>query len=541
MSILKLSRGCLAALLLGLGICLAGPARCQSLVTSRAALLGNDTVDWAVLGNNAYPLSNPFTLLSAQGVSVTVSQSGHGLSNQYGGMMSTVPQAGTPLAEGTLNGNFAPGDVVLDALDGGTVSLTFPHGVYGGGAQIAVPTLTASGAGVFTVQIQAFGRDNARLASFTRSGTFSARGDNSALFLGITDTAPDIYRISYTATTAHRSLFLNRFDIAAQAVPTVSHTHVLWNNTDGRMMLWSVAPDGSHTFNTFGPYSDGGPNTPWRAAALATGPDGLSHILWTNPDGRVILWTVSDAGDYSYAVYGPYSDPYSSPATVITQPSTPWSAVSLSVGPDNVTHVLWTNPDGRVILWNVDSAFKYTAAVFGPYTDGLPNTPWSATAIATGPDNVTRLSWNNPDGRVILWNIDHGFTFTYQIYGPYTDGSPDTPWSASAVSVGPDNVTHLLWTNPDTRVILWNLGSAGGFTYGVYGPYTDGSPSTPWGAAALATGPDGLSHLLWTNPDNRVILWSVDSVFHFTYSLYGPLSDGAQQNIWSAAAISAGP
>ena len=541
MFILKLSRGSLSALLLGLIVCLARPGHCQSLVTSRAALPGSDTVDWAVLGNNAYPLSNPFTLLSAQGLSVTVSQTGHGLGSQYGGVMGTVQQAGVPLAEGTLNGNFAPGDIVLDALDGGTVSLAFPHGVYGGGAQIAAPTLTASGAGVFTVQIQAFGRDNARLASFTRSGTFSAKGDNSALFLGITDAAPDIYRISYTGTTLHRSLFLNRFDIAVQAAPMVGHTHVLWNNPDGKVMLWNVAQDGSHTLNTFGPYDDGSPNTPWRAAALATGPDGLSHILWTDPDGRVILWTVSDAGDYSYAVYGPYSDPYSSPATVVNQPSTPWSAVSLSVGPDNVTHILWTNPDGRVVLWNVDSAFHFTSAVFGPYTDGAPNTPWNATAIATGPDNVTRLAWNNPDGRVILWNIDHGFNFAYQVYGPYTDGSPTTPWGAAAVSVGPDNVTHLLWTNPDTRVILWNLDSAGGFTYGVYGPYNDGSPNTPWGAAALTTGPDGLSHLLWTNPDNRVILWNVDSVFHFTYSLYGPLTDGAQQNIWSAAAISAGP
>lgn len=319
MFILKLSRGCLSALLLGLIVCLAGPGHCQSLVTSRAALPGSDTVDWAVLGNNAYPLSNPFSLLSAQGLSVTVSQTGHGLGSQYGGVMGTVQQAGVPLAEGTLNGNFAPGDIVLDALDGGTVSLAFPHGVYGGGAQIAVPTLTASGAGVFTVQIQAFGRDNARLASFIRSGTFSAKGDNSALFLGITDITPDIYRISYTGTTLHRSLFLNRFDIAVRAAPTVGHTHVLWNNPDGKVMLWNVAQDGSHTLNTFGPYDDGSPNTPWHAAALATGPDGLSHILWTDPDGRVILWTVSDAGDYSMRSTAP---------TAILTPAQPPSSTS---------------------------------------------------------------------------------------------------------------------------------------------------------------------------------------------------------------------
>jgi len=80
-----------------------------------------------------------------------------------------------------------------------------------------------------------------------------------------------------------------------------------------------------------------------------------------------------------------------------------------------------------------------------------------------------------------------------------------------------------------------------GFTNALFGPYTDGAPNTPWNATALATGPDGLSHLLWTNPDNRVFVWGVDSTFHFTNVLFGPYTDGAPQNIWSATAISAGP
>ena len=314
--------------------------------------------------------------------------------------------------------------------------------------------------------------------------------------------------------------------------PPSAHTHVLWNNSDGKVMLWSIAQDGTHTQNTFGPYTDGSPNTPWHAAALATGPDGKSHILWNNPDGHVILWTVDDNGGFTYAAYGPYTD---------GAPNTPWSAKALSVGADNLVHLLWTNPDGRVILWNVDTSFNFTLAAFGPYTDGSADTPWDATAIATGPDNVSRLVWNNPDGNVILWNVDNGFNFTYHLFGPYTDGSPSTPWSATAVSVGPDNVTHLLWNNPDNHVILWNVDGSFNFTDAVYGPYTDGSPATPWSATALATGPDNMSHLLWTNPDNKVILWGVDSAFDFTNTVYGPYTDGAAQNVWSATAVSAGP
>jgi len=36
-------------------------------------------------------------------------------------------------------------------------------------------------------------------------------------------------------------------------------------------------------------------------------------------------------------------------------------------------------------------------------------------------------------------------------------------------------------------------------------------------------------------------VWGVDSMFGFTNTLYGPYTDGAPQNIWSATAISAGP
>ena len=81
--------------------------------------------------------------------------------------------------------------------------------------------------------------------------------------------------------------------------------------------------------------------------------------------------------------------------------------------------------------------FNFTYQAFGPYTDGSPSTPWSATALATGPDNFSRLLWTNPDGRVILWTVDPAFNFTYNVYGPYTDGSPNTPWSAIAISAGP--------------------------------------------------------------------------------------------------------
>ncbi len=331
--------------------------------------------------------------------------------------------------------------------------------------------------------------------------------------------------------TAANSVASTSAALTVQA-PPVSHTHLLWNNSDGRVMLWSIAQDGSFTLNGFGPYTDNAPQNKWSATAVATGPDGKSHLLWNNTDGRVMLWTVDDAGNFTLAGYGPYTD---------GAPQNKWSATAVSVGPDNVVHLLWNNTDNRVMLWNVAPDFTFTLAGFGPYTDNAPQNKWRATALATGPDNVSRIVWNNTDNRVMLWKVDSSFNFTLAGYGPYTDGAPGNLWSAAGVSVGPDNLTHLLWSNTDRRAMFWNVDSSFNFTLAGYGPYTDGAPQNLWYATALATGPDGLSHVLWDNTDYRAMLWGVDNAFNFTVAGYGPYTDNAPGNLWSATAISAGP
>jgi len=314
--------------------------------------------------------------------------------------------------------------------------------------------------------------------------------------------------------------------------PATIHTHLLWNNSDGRVMLWSVAQDGTFTLNGFGPYTDNAPQNVWHATAVATGADGLSHLLWNNTDGRVMLWTVDDAGNFTLAGYGPYTD---------NAPQNKWSAVGVSVGPDNVVHLLWSNTDHRAMLWNVAPDFSFTLAGFGPYTDNAPQNLWSATALSTGPDGVSHILWNNNDYRVMLWNVNPDFSFTLAGYGPYTDGAPQNLWSAVGVSVGPDNAQHILWSNTDRRAMFWNVGADFSFTLAGYGPYTDNAPNNLWSAQAVATGPDGLSHILWGNTDYRAMLWGVDNSFNFSVAGYGPYTDNAPQNLWSVTAVSAGP
>ena len=159
---------------------------------------------------------------------------------------------------------------------------------------------------------------------------------------------------------------IGAFELTAQA-------HILWNNPSGQAMLWYVNTDGSHgIIGTYGPYTDGGGT--WRASAVATGPNGVSRILWTHPDGRAVLWFVNPDGSFGdRGAYGPYADGGGT-----------WRASTVSVGPDNVAHLLWTHPDGRAVLWfvNPDGSFGDKGA-YGPFVDS--HGTWQATADSVGP------------------------------------------------------------------------------------------------------------------------------------------------------------
>jgi predicted outer membrane repeat protein len=205
-----------------------------------------------------------------------------------------------------------------------------------------------------------------------------------------------------------------------------------------------------------------------------------THLLWTNADGRVSLWNVNADGSHADFLYGPY----------VEGPGSAWSAKDLAEGPDGVLHILWINTDKRASLWNVNADGSHsTLGTYGPYVESAGSV-WSATALSVGPDNLMHLLWNNTDMRASLWNVDASGNFvTVGTYGPYVEG-PGSTWFAKDLSVGPNDDLHLLWGNTDTRASLWNVGGDGGHvTLGTYGPFTDGSPDTPWNVTAIATGP----------------------------------------------------
>ena len=196
--------------------------------------------------------------------------------------------------------------------------------------------------------------------------------------------------------------------IGAYEIAPAGTTHILWDNTDGRMSLWDYSTaSGSETYHIYGPY------TGWAAKAVADGgADGRQRVLWDNTDGRMSLWSLDNgAARFTQYTFGPYAG---------------WTAKAVSAGTDNTTRVLWGNTDGRASVWNYDTGGgSFTQKTYGPYAG------WSARAIADGADGRQRVLWDNADGRMSLWSLDNNAgALTQQTFGPYAG------WTAGDVSSG---------------------------------------------------------------------------------------------------------
>jgi hypothetical protein len=137
--------------------------------------------------------------------------------------------------------------------------------------------------------------------------------------------------------------------------------------------------------------------------ALACGFDGLTRLLWANPQGIASLWFMNPQnqalGSYTY---GPYAG---------------WIPTDIGVGSDKLARVLWTNTgDGRAVVWSVDASGNPSdnQNFYGPYPG------YTAQRIACGSDGFTRLTWLSEDGILSFWHMAADNTLlTFNIYGPY--------------------------------------------------------------------------------------------------------------------------
>jgi hypothetical protein len=157
-----------------------------SLMTSPGS--GSDSVNWSTLGPAGTSIGTagnvPFNINSAGGVTLTVSDS---ISNPLKIEQQSI---------GNL-GNFAPNAYMLWTnmrnSTPNTIMVNFGGPVSSAGAQIQAGVM-----GIYTAQITAYNANGQTIASFTEIGSTSMNnGANTAIYLGVSSTMPDIYSVGF--------------------------------------------------------------------------------------------------------------------------------------------------------------------------------------------------------------------------------------------------------------------------------------------------------------------------------------------------------
>ena len=247
----------------------------------------------------------------------------------------------------------------------------------------------------------------------------------------------------------------------------------------------------------------------WIPTDISVGADNLSRVLWSNPDGRAVLWSLNrTTGNYTQ---GPVFGPYDGGA---------WHARRIACGKDGISRIVWSKGDGTLSLWFVDAdnTFKNNV-IYGPFAG------WAATDISVGSDNKTRILWTDTEGQALVWSVD-STTGNYTpgpAYGPYTG------YTAVALACGSDGLTRLVWANPLGIASLWIMDAQNVYqSFTIFGPYTG------WIPTDMDVGSDNLARLLWTSTvDGRAIVWSVDSSGNPSdnTNFYGPYAGYAAQRV----------
>jgi hypothetical protein len=170
-----------------------------TLITNRAALGANMSVDWSTLGAPLLTnISSPFTLGS-----VTVSMPS-----------GTFQKLDQGTGSNDWNGNFSPGDHLLwTNYYPGPMGIAFSTPAYGVGANVQENVF-----GYFTAKLEVFSGTTS-LGFLSLAGNSNAGNDGSAIFLGVFSSVP-FTSLKYSITTPTGGNFvINQLGVRTTPVP----------------------------------------------------------------------------------------------------------------------------------------------------------------------------------------------------------------------------------------------------------------------------------------------------------------------------------
>src|SRR5438105_739356 len=199
------------------GVC--SPARrAFDTVVVRSSLHADTHVDWSSAGALFNQVTDPFSVIEAGGITLSVSMPSGSFLRYDQGM---IPND----FDGGWNGNFAPGDHLLyTGLDdfgtpnSGPITISFSQPIYGIGTQFQSVTQAP-----FTASIRLFDATHNLLASVSSAGLSNNHADNSAIFLGLTNASPSIYSVELEVTSPSDVTFaINTLELVTLPIPEPS-------------------------------------------------------------------------------------------------------------------------------------------------------------------------------------------------------------------------------------------------------------------------------------------------------------------------------
>jgi hypothetical protein len=295
------------------------------------------------------------------------------------------------------------------------------------------------------------------------------------------------------------------------------------------MRIWLLDPNGNElsTGTDYGPYEDSGGN-PYFVRNMGVATDNSTRVAWYASSGEgvfdeLIMWALNNEGvATSYGTpYGPYPG---------------WSFIEIGLGPNGVSHVMWTKTiisgdtyEGEEMeIWTLGSTGAATSygTAYGPYANG--SSYWTPVGFDDNPtDGTLRLLWVTVDSSnnlstALLWALSSTGTYTANgpTYGPYPN------WNVHAMEVLDDGTARLFWSEnvagPGQDMVEWTESSTGTLSTAgpVYGP-EDGWTADMFGVINKVS---GNANVMWQYTDDSIDIWGMNSSgTEYSYGThYGP-------------------
>jgi endoglucanase len=223
----------------------------------------------------------------------------------------------------------------------------------------------------------------------------------------------------------------------------------------------------------------------WQVAATGDfDADGDSDILWRDPDGTVVTWEM-DGGQHRASHDVAFA-------------SAGWEIVNAGdFDADGDSDVLWRHRDGAVVTWEMENGQFVTN-----HNIAFASTGWRIDGLGDfDADGDSDIIWRHRDGAVVTWEMENGaYVVNHNI------AFASTAWQVQGTGdFDGDGDGDILWRHQDGAVVIWEMQNGRFVTN-----HNIADAATTWQIAGTWDfDSDGDADILWRHADGIVVTWEM--------------------------------